>query len=85
MDKRLVHTEVFNDDWTGGETLVDMEFRQIGTRSRLVQTMHLSSGQARDAALASGMEIGMEVSYASLDRVLGPNGILPCDAEGAPC
>jgi uncharacterized protein YndB with AHSA1/START domain len=68
-DRRLVHTEVFSDDWTGGETLVEMEFQQIGMRSRLVQTMHLSSEQARDNALRSGMETGMEASYATLDRL----------------
>lgn len=67
----LEHTELFDEDWTGGETLVRMEFQRNGNRTRLVQTMRLASEAARDGVLRSGMESGMEASYGLLDQVLG--------------
>ena len=68
-DRFIVHTEVFDPDWTGGETQEEVEYlaQDGGTLVRSVLTY--GTAQVRDAAL-SGMAEGMRGSYARLDAVL---------------
>ncbi|MFN7223999.1 MAG: SRPBCC domain-containing protein [Paracoccaceae bacterium] len=67
----LVNTEVFDDDWTSGETTVKQHLTLIDehhTRLRIV--VRYSTAAARDLALASPMTEGMEDAYGKLDTLL---------------
>ena len=68
--ERLVHTELFDEDWTGGETLVTTLFTEKGGRTAVTMTVLYSSREARDAALRTGMTDGVAASYDRLDDVL---------------
>lgn len=67
---RLVFTQLFEDDWTGGETLITIALRQVEDGTQLLQTTLFTSATAREAALATGMTAGMESSFQQLDAVL---------------
>jgi uncharacterized protein YndB with AHSA1/START domain len=71
---RIVHTELFDQDWTGGETLVTTEFAEDGAGTLTTMTILYSSRAARDGALGSGMTEGMEQSYRRLDGFLAGQG-----------
>lgn len=69
--ERVVSTELFDDDWTGGETLVRTEFTAAEGATTLVTTTVLySSREARDGALRTGMTEGMEQGFRNLDELL---------------
>ncbi len=67
---RLVHTEQFDPDWTGGETLVTTDFIGQAGRTRVDVLIHYPSREARDGALQSPMAEGMEMGYARLEKIL---------------
>lgn len=68
---RIVMTEIFDEDWTGGETLVTTHFREReGGRTLLDMTILFSSNEARDNALKTGMAEGMEMGYARVDALI---------------
>ena len=67
---RLVTVELFDDNWTGGEVTAVSELTVDGAGSLLTNTATYPSRAARDAALASGMERGVDASYTHLDRLL---------------
>ena len=68
--ERVVATELFDEDWTGGEAVGTVTFVEIGGRTVVTQTMLYVSREARDGAMFSGMETGMEASYRYLDQLL---------------
>lgn len=68
--ERLVTTELFDEDWTGGETLVTTRFDESNGVTTVTMTVLYASTQAREGALATGMAEGMEMSFAKLDSVL---------------
>jgi uncharacterized protein YndB with AHSA1/START domain len=68
--ERIVHTEIFDVDWTGGETTITTELSERAGRTTMTLTARYASRVARDGALQSGMESGMESSYAALDGLL---------------
>lgn len=68
---RIVHVEVFDQDWTGGETRVTTELTEVDGVTTMSMTVLYSSMAARDGALRSGMTTGMEMSYARLDDLPG--------------
>lgn len=68
--ERLVFTQLFDDDWTGGETLISIVFRQQNGRTELTETTVFVSAEARAAALATGMAEGMESSFQQLEALL---------------
>jgi uncharacterized protein YndB with AHSA1/START domain len=68
--ERLVSTELFDVDWTGGETINTMEMTETGGKTTLSVTVLYASIEAREAALKTGMTDGMEMGYARLDQVL---------------
>ena len=72
--ERLVHTELFDADWTGGETLVTTVLFEQGGRTTLTTTVRYASQAARDAALGTGMEQGVAASYDRLDELLASTG-----------
>lgn len=67
---RIVHRELFDADWTGGETTVTTVLEERDGQTRMTLTVEYSSRAARDGALATGMTSGMETSYARLDGML---------------
>lgn len=67
---RLVFTQIFDEDWTGGETLVRMDFVEHAGRTTVTQTVLYSSRAARDAAVKTAMEEGMAMSYDRLAELL---------------
>jgi uncharacterized protein YndB with AHSA1/START domain len=68
---RIVHTEIFDQDWTGGETLVTTTFEEAPGRTTLAIRVRYSSGAARAAALGTGMTQGMSDTYDRLAEMLG--------------
>jgi uncharacterized protein YndB with AHSA1/START domain len=68
--ERLVTTELFDEDWTGGETLVTITFAEKDGRTIVTTMIVYSSKEARDGALKTGMADGMEAGYARLDALL---------------
>lgn len=67
---RLVHTELFDMDWTGGESLVTCLLSEKGGRTTLDMTILYSSAAAREGVLKTPMEEGMEMSFSRLDGLL---------------
>ena len=67
---RLVFTEIWDEDWTGGEALNTIVFTEHAGRTTLTQTVLYSSREARDGALKTGMEHGAAVSYDRLAELL---------------
>lgn len=67
---RIVHRELFDEDWTGGETLVTTVLDERDGRTHMTLTVEYATREARDGALATGMTGGMEMSYARLDGIL---------------
>lgn len=68
--ERIVTTEVFDEDWTGGETLNTLVLTEQGGKTTLTTTILYSSREAHDAALKSGMEQGVAASYDRLAELL---------------
>ena len=67
---RIVATQLFDQDWTGGETIVSYDFVEKHGKSTITTTVRYSSREARDAALQTGMASGMEMGYERLDELL---------------
>jgi uncharacterized protein (TIGR03086 family) len=67
---RLVTTESFSDDWTGGETVNTTTFDEVAGITTVTVIVEYASAASRDAALASGMEAGMAEGYTRLDALL---------------
>ncbi|MCG8440989.1 MAG: SRPBCC family protein [Caulobacterales bacterium] len=68
--ERLVHTELFDEDWTGGETVVTTLFEERDGRTTVSIMVRYASREARDAALNTGVTDGMAQSYDRLDAAL---------------
>ena len=65
-----MHTELFDEDWTGGETTATTVLEEASGRTTMTQTVLYPSREARDGAMRSGMEQGMATSYDRLDALL---------------
>jgi uncharacterized protein YndB with AHSA1/START domain len=68
--ERIISAELFDEDWTGGETLAKSELSEEGGRTILTTTVVYANETARQGALVSGMAEGMEMGYARLDSLL---------------
>jgi uncharacterized protein YndB with AHSA1/START domain len=68
--ERLVCTQLFDQDWTGGETLGTLVLAEEGGRTTVTNTVRYPSQAVRDAALATGMARGVEAGFLRLDEVL---------------
>jgi uncharacterized protein YndB with AHSA1/START domain len=82
--ERLVFTEVFDDDWTGGETLVTMTFIEHAGKTTVTQSILYSSRAARDGALKTAMEEGMGMSYNRLAEQLPSLGAREMEKGASP-
>jgi uncharacterized protein YndB with AHSA1/START domain len=67
---RIVVTQLFDEDWTGGETLVITAFVEQQGKTTLTTTVRYASRAARDGALQTGMTKGMEAGYERLEQLL---------------
>lgn len=70
--ERMVHTELMlmGADQVIGSQVETHEFTDKGTATTMRITQVYVSKEARDGALGSGMEVGMEAGYLELDAVL---------------
>jgi uncharacterized protein YndB with AHSA1/START domain len=70
--ERMVRTEIFDMGCPeqSGEQVATLELAEHGGRTRLTITVLYPSKEARDGALASGMEQGMAAGYDRLDALL---------------
>ena len=68
--ERIVHTELFDQDWTGGETVQVTRFDERDGRTTVTVTVRYSSKQAREGALKTGMIDGWGVAYDRLVDLL---------------
>jgi uncharacterized protein YndB with AHSA1/START domain len=71
----LRHTEAFDPGETGFDmgdqpAMVSVLFEESEGRTKVTTVIDYGSGEARDAALATGMTDGMEESYKRLDGIL---------------
>jgi uncharacterized protein YndB with AHSA1/START domain len=67
---RIVHTEIFDEDWTGGETTVTTTLAEDRGTTTLTVTVLYASKAARDAALETNFAAGMETGYDALATLL---------------
>lgn len=68
--ERLVVTQLFDQDWTGGEAISTLVLTERNGRTTLTNTLRYSSTEARDAVLKSPMEHGVAAGYDRLDGIL---------------
>ncbi len=68
--QRIVRTERFDQDWTGGETVGTAVLSEREGKTTLVTTVVYASRAARDGALVSNMEHGIAAGYNKLDAFL---------------
>lgn len=67
---RIVHEELFDEDWTGGQTQVTTHFVEEGGRTTVTTAVIYSSTETRDAVLKSPMESGIAIGYDRLEGIL---------------
>lgn len=77
---RIVQTEIFDQDWTGGEMRVQTDFEEVEGITTVVTTIRFRSEQARDTVLGSPMKEGMATNFDRLEALLSASR----DAESAP-
>jgi uncharacterized protein YndB with AHSA1/START domain len=68
--ERIVRTELFDEDWTGGETVGTLVLTEQDGKTTVTTTVLYASLEARDRALESGMEKGITASHDRLDALL---------------
>jgi len=68
--ERVVSTEIFDVDWTGGETVNVATLTEKAGTTTLEIRVKYSTRQARDGALATGMTEGMEAGFKRLETML---------------
>ncbi|HKE49180.1 MAG TPA: SRPBCC family protein [Rhodanobacteraceae bacterium] len=66
---KLVTTELFDQDWTGGEVAATALFDEKAGVTTLTTTLVYPTKAAREAVLTSGMERGVAVGYDRLDDI----------------
>jgi uncharacterized protein YndB with AHSA1/START domain len=69
--RRIVHVERMHMPACTPDNHVITTFEAEGAGTLMTMRMSLPSAEARKAMLASGMDRGMEASYARLERVSG--------------
>jgi uncharacterized protein YndB with AHSA1/START domain len=69
IPERIVNTQLFDEDWTGGETLGTLLFVEHDGKTTLTNKVLYSSREARDATLRTNMADGVEAGYARLDEI----------------
>jgi uncharacterized protein YndB with AHSA1/START domain len=70
VPERIVCTQLFDEDWTGGEAVGTLVLAERDGRTTMTNTILYSSREARDAVLKTPMEQGMAMGYDRLDELL---------------
>jgi uncharacterized protein YndB with AHSA1/START domain len=68
--ERIVRTELFDQDWTGGETVGTLVLTEQDGKTTVTTTELYSSLAARDGALQSGMTQGVAANNDKLETLL---------------
>lgn len=63
-------TELYDEDWTGGETMITNLISEAGGIASSVITILYPTKEARDGARATPMADGMEAGFKRLDELL---------------
>jgi len=82
--ERIVCTELFDEAWYAGESLVTNVLVEQGGKTTLTLTSRFGSRETRDAVLKSGMESGVAVSYDRLEELLASQGASAKEKEASP-
>jgi len=72
--ERLLCTELFDEAWYPGESLITTTLVEQSGRTTLTSTILYISREARDGVLKSGMERGVAASYDRLEQILASPG-----------
>jgi uncharacterized protein YndB with AHSA1/START domain len=72
--ERILCTELFDEAWYPGESLITTTLVEQGGRTTLTTTILYVSREARDGVLKSGMERGVAASYDRLAELLVSSG-----------
>jgi uncharacterized protein YndB with AHSA1/START domain len=68
--ERIVNTQLFDQDWTGGEAVGTLVLTERDGKTFMTNTILYSSKEARDGCLKTPMEEGMAAGYNRLDDLL---------------
>jgi uncharacterized protein YndB with AHSA1/START domain len=68
--ERIDQTELFDEDWTGGETVAVLVLTERDGVTTTVTTVTYASPEARAGAIATPMAEGMEIGFSRLDALL---------------
>lgn len=68
--ERIVDAQLFDEDWTGGETIGTVLLVEQSGKTTVTTTIAYASTQARDAALRTGMAEGMGAGFDRLAEYL---------------
>jgi uncharacterized protein YndB with AHSA1/START domain len=68
--ERIVCTQLFDQDWTGGEAVGTLVLTEKDGRTTMTNTIQYASKEAREAVLKTPMEHGMALSYDHLEALL---------------
>jgi uncharacterized protein YndB with AHSA1/START domain len=68
--ERIDQTEYYDDDWTKGGSANSVVFTEADGRTTATLTVTYSSPEARAAAVATPMALGMEIGFKRLDTLL---------------
>jgi uncharacterized protein YndB with AHSA1/START domain len=68
--QRLVNTQLFDEDWTGGEAIGTLVLTEQNGKTLLTNTILYSSKEARDNVLKTPMEMGMAYGYDQLEQLV---------------
>lgn len=68
--ERSVNTELFDEDWTGGEAVGTLVLTEANGQTTSTYTVRYSSPEALENVLKTGMEQGLTASYDRLETML---------------
>lgn len=68
--ERVVATQLFDQDWTGGEAVGTLVFKEQDGKTTITNTILYSSREVRDAVLKTPMDKGMAAGYDRLETLL---------------
>jgi uncharacterized protein YndB with AHSA1/START domain len=68
--ERIVATQLFDQDWTGGEVIGTLVFTEQDGKTTITNTLVYPSRDSRDAVLRTPMDKGMAAGYDRLEELL---------------
>jgi len=68
--ERIVNTQLFDQDWTGGEAVGTVVLTEENGKTLMTNTVRYATPEAREAVLKTPMEQGMAMGYDRLEQVL---------------